>query len=222
MQLRVTNRDCKTWFDQWAVHRDIGDFFGRPRVSRSELLDHGLTAADIIAHGGSDDLDSFVPCSMVWPMGFSWSSCVAHSTLLAVCEEAALREEHVLACDIRLPTSLSLTFAVATDDLMVFSDGGVGITVAAAEAVEEVMVQRGIVKNPDKDVNDALSTTCVGVDLIDGRFWCPPVSRIWSLLDALLDLASRQSWCWFSRRGRQLSRKCSVVRFAQTLATQRV
>ena len=188
VQLRVTKRDCKTWFDRLAVHRDIGDFFGRPRVGQSELLDHGFTCADILALGGLDGLDSFVPCSKVWPMGFSWSSCVAQSTLLSICEESGLCDRHVLACDSPLPSSLSLAFAVATDDLMIFSDAGAGITVAAAKGVEEVMLARGIVKNPDKDVDDTLSTTCVGVDLVDGRYWCTPGSRLWSLLDALLDL----------------------------------
>ena len=43
VQLRVTKRDCKTWFDQLSVCEDIGCFFGRPRVSRSELLGAGLS-----------------------------------------------------------------------------------------------------------------------------------------------------------------------------------
>ena len=38
VQLRATKRDCRTWFDQLAVHDDIGSFFGRPRVLRAELL----------------------------------------------------------------------------------------------------------------------------------------------------------------------------------------
>ena len=73
---------------------------------------------------------------------------------------------------------------------MVFSDHGEGVTVAAAEAVEQVMITRGIVKNPDKDVNDELSTTCVGFDLVDGRYWCPPGGRLWTMLDAIIDLAA--------------------------------
>ena len=79
-QLRVTKRDCKTWFDQLAVHPDIGDYFGRPRVTRQELYDVGFTDIDIVTFGGDGGLASFVPCSNVWPMGFSWSSCVAQST----------------------------------------------------------------------------------------------------------------------------------------------
>ena len=129
VQLRVTKRDCKTWFDHLAVHQDTGEYFGRPCVSRSELLEQGFTREEILSFGGPDDLNSFVPCSKVWPMGFSWSSCVAQSTLLSICEEAGLRDRHVLACDSPSPGSLDLAFAVATDDLMIFSDAGAGITV---------------------------------------------------------------------------------------------
>ena len=189
VQLRVTKRDCKTWFDQLAVDESIGDFFGRPRVSRLELLDAGLTPAEIISCGGTVDGVSFVPCSKVWPMGFSWSSCVAQATLLSICSKAGLTDDRVLACDTSLPNDLDLAFAVATDDLMVFSDQGEGPSVAAAHRVEDVMVRHGIVKNPAKDIDDSLSTTCVGVDLVDGCSWCPPGSRIWTLLDASLDLA---------------------------------
>ena len=49
---------------------------------------------------------------------------------------------------------------------------------------------RGESSRTDKDVDDTLSMTCVGVDLVDGRFWCTPGSRLWSLLDALLDLTT--------------------------------
>ena len=135
-QLRVTKRDCKTWFDQLAVCDAIGCFFGRPRVSRSELLSAGLSDGDIRAFGGVAELDSFFPCSRVWPMGFSWSSCVAQSTLLTICEEAGLHDQPVLAGDSLLPSNLSLAFAVATDDLIVFSDAGAGVTDKAARDVE--------------------------------------------------------------------------------------
>ena len=52
------------------------------------------------------------------------------------------------------------------------------------------MLERGIAKNPGTDLDDMLSTTCVGVDLVEGRSWCAPGARCWSLLDALLDLAN--------------------------------
>ena len=62
VQLRVTKRDCKTWFDHMSVCEDIGDFFGRPRISRSELRDVGISDDDIISIGGISEQDSFFPC----------------------------------------------------------------------------------------------------------------------------------------------------------------
>ena len=71
VQLSVTKRDCKTWFDELLVCDDIGEFFGRPRVSRSELRDVGLSDDDILSFGGIAESDSSFPCSRVWPIGFS-------------------------------------------------------------------------------------------------------------------------------------------------------
>ena len=142
--LRVTKRDCKTWFDQLKAHPDIGSFFGRPLVTRVELLEAGLSEAEIRFAGGCDGVDGFIPCSNVWPMGFSWSSCVAQSTLMGVCGLAGLTSDFVLAADRPLPQDISLAFAVATDDLMIFSDGRVNVTVEAAQQVETVMEKHGI------------------------------------------------------------------------------
>ena len=56
------------------------------------------------------------------------------------------------------------------------------------------MAENNVLKNPDKDINDALTTTCVGVDLVDGHLWSPPGARLWCLLDAVISLAtSRRS-----------------------------
>jgi hypothetical protein len=55
------------------------------------------------------------------------------------------------------------------------------------------MLSCGILKNPEKDTDDALDTTCVGVDLIGGTSWAPPGKRTWELLDSLLDLCSHKT-----------------------------
>ena len=36
------------------------------------------------------------------------------------------------------------------------------------------MLNYGIIKHPDKDIDDVVDTTCVGVDLVDGSSWSPP------------------------------------------------
>ena len=47
-----------------------------------------------------------------------------------------------------------------------------------------------MIKNPDKDIDEAIDCSCVGVDLIAGKRWSAPGPRLWSLLDAVLDLAA--------------------------------
>jgi hypothetical protein len=116
--LRVTKRDCRTWFDQLALSDDIGSFFGKPSITRTELNRYGIDDVEISSLGGDAQAASFFPCYKVWPMGFAWSSCIAQDTLLGVCSRAGLDESLVLAADTPLPNSLSVAFAVATDDLM--------------------------------------------------------------------------------------------------------
>ena len=141
-------------------------FFGRPRVQRAKLLAAGLSEAELAAFGAQRGVSSLVPCSGVWPMGFSWSSCVAQETLLSIVEWSGLDSTVVLASDAPLPEDLTVAFAVATDDLMVFSDAGPGGTTQAVCDFEASLSACGALKNAEKDVDDALSATCVGIDLV--------------------------------------------------------
>ena len=75
--LRVTKRDCRTWFDQLSLSDELGSFFGRPALTRAELNSLGVSDAEIVSLGGDDRASSFFPCYKVWPMGFAWSSCIA-------------------------------------------------------------------------------------------------------------------------------------------------
>ena len=102
-RLRVFKRDCSTWFDQLALEPGMSAFFGRPRVQRAELLAAGLSEAELAAFGAQRGVSSLVPCSGVWPMGFSWSSCVAQEALLPIAEDAGLDSRIVLAPDASLP-----------------------------------------------------------------------------------------------------------------------
>jgi hypothetical protein len=187
-QLRVTKRDCKTWFDQLLLAPDLRGFFGRPRVSRDELLAEGLTMAQLATFGAPASGAWLVPCSRVWPMGFSWSSCVAQDTLLRIASDGGLSSELVLAADHELPRDLALAFAVATGDLMIFSDRGPGATTAATDDFEASLAAHGVVKNGAKDLDDVLDATCVGVSLVNGTLWAVPPGRLWACLDAVIDL----------------------------------
>ena len=140
--------------------------------------------------GGTAQRVGFGPCSAVWPMGFAWSSCVAQDTLLALCDRSGLTDILVLAPDAIAPVDLGLAFAVATDDLMIFSDAGPQVTVEAARRVEHTMLQNGVLKKPGKDVDDVTHCPCVGVELIGGTRWFAPGQRLWSLLDAVIEVVA--------------------------------
>ena len=84
-----------------------------------------------------------------------------------------------------MPAFTSLMFSLATDDVMVFSSAGPGGTSEATRNIEIEMAAAGIAKHPGKDEDDVLSGVCVGVELVDGTWWWPPVPRMRTLLMAV-------------------------------------
>ena len=60
-------------------------------------------------------------------------------------------------------------------------------------AVAAAMEAHGIVKAPEKDIDDVLTASCVGVDLVGGTKWWTPGSRIWKLFDGITALAASRS-----------------------------
>ena len=158
----------------------------RSAVTIGELCGAGMPLCELASHcvgftlslSGSSSETRSKQVRPVWGMGFSWSSCVAQETLLCICARAGLDERHVLAPGHPLPADPSLMFALATDDVMVFSDSGPGGTVAATVRPENQMKRAGVVKHPDKDVDDKLTGTCVGVQLVNGDWWWPRPVRL--------------------------------------------
>ena len=93
-----------------------------------------------------------------------------------------------MACDLETPASFELVAAVATDDVMIFSNSGQGGTLPAAQAFDEAMQARRAVRHTAKDVNDELCGACVGVDLENGQFLDVPGARFMAMIYAFLHL----------------------------------
>lgn len=110
-------------------------------------------------------------------MGFSWSSAIGQQVLLEVCGDAGLNDSLVLAPDCPVPGNMDLQFAVATDDVMIFSTRK-GATSAAAARLDAALEAAQLVRNASKDVNDECNTTCLGIDLVEGSCWDAPASKV--------------------------------------------
>ena len=122
----------------------------------------------------------------------SWSSYVTQEKLLNVCADAGLSSDCILAADLPTPQDLSMVFAAATDDVMIFSNAGPGVTAAAAERLDEAIVSHGVLKNAAKDVTDCLNATCVGVNLENGVQWAVPPECCLALIVCATELAARK------------------------------
>ena len=95
-------------------------------------------------------------------------SAVAQEILLGIAATAGLDTQLCWAPDAPLPFSWELGFALATDDLLLFSDRGPGGADSATARFEHTLRLHGAVKHEGKDIDDALNATYIGIDLVEG------------------------------------------------------
>ena len=111
-------------------------------------------------------------------MGFSWSSYLAQSTLLAALVNAGFPQERMLADDLPPPRDLDLCVSLATDDIMLFSRGWCPRARAAIQQIDLAVNDLGIQAHHGKDVNEALDCTLIGGDLQRGRRLAPSCDKM--------------------------------------------
>ena len=127
-ELYMSKRDASTYFDILAVPSQLCTWFGQEPVTLSELVDIGafnseeVTALidDLSNCGELTDDTLLFPVHAVWPMGFSWSSCIAQSTTIGVLMDAGISVDNILSLEHDLPASQRELCAVATDDTLLF------------------------------------------------------------------------------------------------------
>ena len=120
-------------------------------VSRAELTKVGGLTGEQIALAldtlpSHEHCDSTVlyPCSLVWLMGFGWSSYICQNTLLGICNDAGLVRSQASVAENPLPCTANTIHAVATDDVMIFSTGGPSSTVELTSRLEASMDAAGL------------------------------------------------------------------------------
>lgn len=186
----LTKRDGRCLFDQLRVPEELRSWFGRPSITVRELLGTGMVTIRDIKHALSSGetfiVDATVfPVSVVWPMGFAWSSYLAQCTMLGVCRRAHLQDDRVLADDVAPPFDLGSVFALATDDIMHFTSHGSRHSEQVGRDIDRGMISAGVQKHGGKDITAAESGTCVGIDLVGGRYLAPSSSAIRFVFDAI-------------------------------------
>ena len=128
--LRICARDAAAFFDQLHLPSHLRRMMGRPVVRTEELLttglagDLGFSLQQLEAHCiDSCDLPAngeLTPLSLVWPMGFAWSSFVAQSTMLGAVVASGIGHHQLLCEEATLPPLGETAVSIATDDVVAF------------------------------------------------------------------------------------------------------
>ena len=169
-------------------------------LCRHAGFDIGELGRYCIDHDVDDSNESVYPVCNTWPMGFSWSSFVAQSTLLEHCYAAGFKETQFLADDIDAPLCLDQTFFLATDDVMIFTRGDTELASRTAGQLDRALKCGGIVRSEEKDVTAACAEegiTCIGVDVCSGLFLAPSAKKLSKLFVGVLHFIFRSNCCIF-------------------------
>ena len=210
-RVRITKRDARCYFDQLRLPGHLRSWFGRPSLRVSDILRFtDMTTQELASHlprllgvlqqaSTGNRLDAVFhrdlvlwPVCTPWPMGFAWSSFIAQSQLLGVCTASGLTTERMLADDLDTPADLSAVFALATDDVMLFTLGKAENAAPWAARLDQEFVAHGVLAHPDKAINAALDETVIGIDLVDGRYLAPNTPKLLKVLSGCLHFLTLQ------------------------------
>ena len=118
----MSKRDVHTCFDVLEAPPALQPWFGRPPVTLHEVSQvAGIPTTELllyVADCSSERVckhDLLYPASTVWPMGFSWSSCVAQAATVACCLQAGVEKDAFMTMDLPPPNGPEAC-GVATDD----------------------------------------------------------------------------------------------------------
>ena len=95
-----------------------------------------------------------------------------------------------LADGVALPDDYATTFALATDDLMIFSVApphNLESSKLQRRAFDDVIIKHGLIPATEKDVDDQPSATCIGIDIDDGYYPGPMLQKLRCFTLLLLD-----------------------------------
>ena len=186
--------DVQTFFDVLQAPQHLQKWFGRPPVSLHELARICAVSFDklleYVACEDRVDISPFAPLyptSTVWPMGFSWSSCVAQACTIACCSKAGVQDNAFMTLDCPPPVGAEVC-GVATDDTFFFHKDKL-LGTERLEQLDRVLDEQGMPKNAAKDVTLESEMTALGCELTAQPPAAEPsTAKLAQLYEALLDV----------------------------------
>ncbi|CAE7188709.1 unnamed protein product, partial [Symbiodinium sp. KB8] len=192
-EIYMSKRDVHTCFDVLKAPEHLQPWFGRPPVTLHEMSRVCKVSCSSLARYVADDVAGLTPLlplyptSTVWPMGFSWSSCVAQACTVACCLKAGVQEQDFISMDSPPPSGPEIC-GVATDDTFFFhKDKLVGER--RLHQLDAAFDLSGMPKNATKDVTLQQSMTALGCELTSKPPAAEPSApKLVTLFMALLDV----------------------------------
>jgi hypothetical protein len=201
--LVASSRDAKIFFDQLACPEALRDYFGKAAVEVRSLLqetlgcERGMSLEEVQQHFiGCEDLTPdtvVVPRLLTVPMGFSWASYLAQSTMVGCLATVVDPRRHVLAeVEARPEFDGRPIFTVATDDVFCFERQPKGRPAEGVcpevEQFEEALRLNNVVLNDQKSRDRVHDCTVLGLELRGGLLLAAggrKIRHIWSCVGAL-------------------------------------
>jgi len=198
-EIFMSKRDVGTCFDVLRAPTSLQQWFGRPPVTLNGIMSIcGVSSADlqqfiVCAHLDKLEPDTpLFPASTVWPMGFSWSSCIAQACVVECCKQAGVPQHAFMSMDC-LPPSGAEACGVATDDTF-FIHKSRPLAESRLTNLDCALESNGMPKNSSKDVDLEPSMTALGCELTSQPAAAEPASnKLVPLFAGFLDLLAKGS-----------------------------
>ncbi|CAE6938118.1 HET-E1 [Symbiodinium sp. CCMP2592] len=195
----MSKRDVHTCFDVLQAPSGLQEWFGRPPITLAELSQVSGAEVDELRkylptnlHDAVQPKQLVYPASAVWPMGFSWSSCVAQACTVACCQEAGVAAANFMTMEQAVPTGPEVC-GVATDDtFFIHKDKAVGAQRLCR--LDAALAGHGMPKNKSKDVTLETEMTALGCKLtVQPPAVEPDSGKLTLAFKALLDVLAQRT-----------------------------
>ncbi len=193
-EIYMSTRDVQTCSDILQAPAELQKWFGRPPITLEELISFEVLTESqlreyiVDADASTVNLQTCLcPAIVVWPMGFSWSSCIAQACTLTCCREAGVAETSFMSLDSPPPMG-SEACGVATDDIF-FIHKNWNVGVERLVRLDCVMEKHGMPKHASQDVTMQPQMVALGCELTSCPATAEPATaKVVPLFAALLGL----------------------------------